>query len=157
MPSAASIVGLLQKRVSGYSGISSTNAAVYGVDQTLDSSEPYSEGYGGYFNKLRANGLYLGCRVIDVNVTTTLSNTDVLVSCYNTSNIAVNLPANPYIGQYIEIRRNRSATITVYGNGKSMVNEGTVSSISVGEAAGDIGHFRYDGSNWLYNYSPRKP
>lgn len=152
---AVTIAALLQKRVGGSSGANSINAAVYGWDSSSDSDASYSEGYGGYFNKLRANGMFVGCRQITSGVT--LSETDVLVSCYNTSAISVQLPSNPYAGQVIFIRRNNSATVTVYGNVKSILNTGTVSSISVGEGQGDEGVFKYDGQYWLYNYTPRKP
>jgi len=153
--SCVSMAALLQHRVAGdqYLG-NSLNAAIYGNDQTGDSDAVYSEGYGGYFNKLKANGLYIGCRVISSS--TTLTKTDVFVSCYNTSEITISMPANPYTGEVIMIRRNNS-NVVANGNGKSILNTSVLSSINVGEGQGDIGLFIYDGSYWTYNYMGRKP
>jgi hypothetical protein len=58
-----SIASLLQNRIAGNIAAKSINAAVFGIDQT-DDTVNYSEGYGGYFNKLRAEGLYLGIQTI---------------------------------------------------------------------------------------------
>lgn len=154
--SCISIAALLQHRVAGdqYLG-NSLNAAIYGNDQTSDSDAAYSEGYGGYFNKLKANGLYVGCRRISSS--TTLTKTDVFISCYNSSDITVTLPSNPYAGQMLMVRRNNSAAVTANGNGKLIMNTGTSSSISVGQSQGDIGLFVYDGQYWTYNNIVRNP
>jgi hypothetical protein len=149
MSSCISIAALLQKRILGdqYVG-NSLNAAIYGYDQTSESA--YSEGYGGYFNKLRANGLFVGNTRIAS--TTTLSKTDVFVSCYNDSAITVYLPANPYNGQVILMRRNNTASVTADGNGKTIINASTSSTIAVGDGQGDMGLFIYDGQSWTYNH-----
>jgi len=55
--SAVSIAGLLQSRVSGTFSTPSVNAAIYGADQTYNSTVPYSKGYAGYFDgDVRMNG-----------------------------------------------------------------------------------------------------
>lgn len=55
--SAVSIAGLLQSRVSGSFSTPSVNAAIYGADQTYNSTVPYSKGYAGYFDgDVRMNG-----------------------------------------------------------------------------------------------------
>ncbi|WP_282635722.1 hypothetical protein [Sphingobacterium thalpophilum] len=55
--SAFSIAGLLQSRISGGFGQPSINAAIYGADQTSDSSASNSKGYAGYFDgNVQVNG-----------------------------------------------------------------------------------------------------
>lgn len=60
--SAVSIAALLQSRVSGSFSTPSVNAAIYGADQTNDSSASYSKGYAGYFDgNVQVNGeLFVG-------------------------------------------------------------------------------------------------
>ena len=113
------------------------------------------EAYGGYFDILKANGLYAGCKRITATIT--LTKNDVFVSCYNTVAITISLPTNPYPGQIIMIRRNNTATVLANGNGKSIMNTGIASTIYVGQSQGDIGLFVFDGQYWTYNYIPRNP
>jgi hypothetical protein len=148
----ASVVGILRNRSAGSSLIKSINAGVAGLDNSTESS--YSEGYGGYFNKLYAGGLILDC--ISTTSSKTLSQLNVMVSCYNTSTITITLPSTKYVGQTFLVRRCNAATVTVNGNGTQIVNSAdTSTSINVGGSRGDMGVFIYDGSYWLYNYLPR--
>ena len=90
-------------------------AGVYGTSSNKGSAPDF----GGYFDKLRANGLYL--KVRRVYETTTLDREDCYVSCYNDSKIIVYLPRSPYEGQVIYIRRMTFKAVAIDGNGKELL------------------------------------
>lgn len=138
--------GDLQK--SAYNNLGAI-CGVYGTASNSNSNP--APAWGGYFNKLLANGLHFGSR--QISGTTYLNSMDCYVAAYNTSNISVYLPSNPQTGMIIFVRRMNSATVTVQGNGKSIHTDGsTVSSKDAGEGRGDTGVFIFDGQYWNYNY-----
>lgn len=126
---------------------------VYGASHNRNSNPAPS--WGGFFNKLLANGLYFACK--RVTSSTWLSDTDCYVAAYNNpSAINIYLPASPQIGQIVFVRRMNNADVTVQGNGVSIHTDGsTLSSRNVGQGRGDIGIFVYDGQYWNYNYCGR--
>jgi len=117
--SAMSIVGLLKSRMSGLGTSISKNAAVFGFDKTSDGSYSLSEGYGGWFNKLKADGLYIGYRyeISAPTATTWLSigDTDVYIVFDNTSNTLGLLLGDQYSGRTIYLRRIGSGQAVVRG------------------------------------------
>ena len=147
----ASIVAIGTGEMDSNSWGSSWGGIVGVYGEATNNSQNPSPAYGGYFNILKAVGLYLNVRRISSG--TTLNKYDVFVSCNNTSTITVYLPSSPYEGQIIIVRRNNAASITVSGNGISITYKGSaVSTVIVGYGAGDIGLFVYDGQYWSYNY-----
>jgi hypothetical protein len=151
--SAVSIGALLNKRVAGYTpALKSINAAIYGRDDTpdtQDTSVSYSEGYGGWFNTLKAGGLHLGARA--TAKTLWMDKTDCFINCDNGAAITIYLPPDPYAGRVAIVRRSNN-TVTVQGNGKQIHRSGTtpVPSLNVGSGSGTIGLFIYDGVWWVY-------
>jgi len=90
-----------------------------------------------------------------ITVTTTLHKHDVYVTCYNTIDISVYLPANPTPGKVIFIKKMHSNQVTVHGNNKSIVSEGSPVTSKTWGARGDCGIFYYDGQYWCFNYMVR--
>jgi hypothetical protein len=118
--SAMSLVSLLKSRSPGLSSNKiSINAAIYGDDQTDDYAASYSEGYGGYFNKLRANGLCIGFRFInstpDSPTYVTLLPTDVYLVFGNSSGTLYLPLGEEYEGRTIYLKRVGAGTATVRG------------------------------------------
>ncbi|WP_114752286.1 phage tail protein [Pleomorphovibrio marinus] len=143
----ASVVGILNERNSDTDGIS---AGVVGLDPTTTGA---SRSFGGYFNsalieRLKINSIELGIAAVTENHTMTA---ETYVSCYNTSGIQVNLPANPRLGRKCYVRRTNSSAVTVGGNGEEITDDAqTFSTISI-PSAGDMGVFVWDGTYWCYN------
>jgi len=124
-----------------------TLCGVYG-DANNSNSDP-SPTFGGYFQKLKANGLFLSVKSITSNYTVTMY--DSIISCYNTSNISVTLPSLPYIGQIIRIRRNQIYDVNVIaGDGRQLLLADSQSASIIG-AKGDCVQVMWDGSYWLWN------
>lgn len=97
-------------------------------------------------------------KVRQIDSSTTLQYYDVYVSCYNTSNINLYLPANPSVGKVIIAQRVNEASITFYGNGNTIkwgIGQGS-SKITTG-SVGDSHIFIFDGQFWHYNYWIRQP
>lgn len=125
-------------------------AGVYGSASNSGSAPAF----GGYFDLLRANGLYLAVRRISTG--TTLNKYDCYVSCYNTSDITVYLPSSPYTGQVIYIRQMNSNGIMINGNGISIHTNGDTVVWTWNRAGrGDTTMLIYDGQYWNLNYMPR--
>jgi len=107
--------------------------------------------YGGYFFKLLALGLFLGCQQVSANYTVT--QTDVFLSLYNTSVIDITLPASPYNGEFKMIRfNNTSTTANIKGNGHSLLlPDGVLYSSKVVGVRGELLFLIFDGQYWLYS------
>lgn len=71
------------------------------------------------------SGLSLYTRRINAN--TTLTNTDVFISCL--SGLSITLPANPDTGKIFKIFRQTTSQITINGNGKSIYSKGGLSTV----------------------------
>jgi len=94
----------------------------------------------------------LSIKARQISSSTTLTNSDVYVSCYNQSSaITVTLPAAPETGKLFFIKRMNTDGVTVAGNGKSIhyANGNTASSITV-SARGNTVMLVYDGQYWNY-------
>jgi hypothetical protein len=98
----------------------------------------------------------LAIHVLRIDSNTTLTNTNVYVSFYNSSSITVTLPANPENGKIFYLRQMNSTGFVINGNGKS-IHTGTSIETSVGNRAGqgDTTMLVYDGQYWNMNYMPR--
>lgn len=125
-------------------------AGVYGSASNSGSAPAF----GGYFDLLRANGLYIAVRRISTG--TTLNKYDCYVSCYNPSDITVYLPSSPYTGQVIYIRQMNPNGIMINGNGISIHTNGDTVVWTWNRAGrGDTTMLIYDGQFWNLNYMPR--
>lgn len=145
----ASIVGL------GYGAMNKsyfTNWGLVGVfGRASNSSSNPAPAYGGWFDTLKANGLVYGVRRISSS--TTLNQGDVYVSCYNASDINLWLPANPYEGTFIMIRRMNSSNIHIYANGKQIHVDGKLyNDLWHKNGQGDTSIVIFDGQYWMFNY-----
>lgn len=117
------------------------------------SSNP-APAYGGWFEVLKANGLYLAVKRIESN--TYLAKNDCYVSCYNQSPITVYLPLDPYVGQIIYLRQMNPDGFTINGRGINIDTDGNnYPSVSNRAGRGDTSVLVYDGQLWLFNYMPR--
>lgn len=140
----ASIVGVLTERNIDPNGLS---AGVVGLDATSSGN---SDSFGGYFNTLKVDGLYLRARAITAS-TYNAVRSDVFISCYNTINATVNLPVSPKDGKLMYIRRNNNETVTIAAASPIIINNGApVSSIDI-PSRGDMALMIWDGSYWTYN------
>jgi hypothetical protein len=146
-----SVLGILKEKFFSAFGI---RAGVIGMDATSHSTGNPS--YGGWFNTLWAGGLNIGVKSITANYTATVD--DTLISCYNTSAIAINLPATPRPGKVILVRTNFNHPTQINGNGNTIWVKGGVSSIAVASTPysrhGRNHLLIWDGTYWLYNALP---
>jgi len=147
----SSIVGLGQGNLAAtaYDSLAAI-CGVYGDSYNSNSSPAPS--YGGYFRKLKASGLYITTESVEANYTCT--DYVVFISCYNNSgnNITITLPISPYAGRIIYIRSNNTGSVTISGNGKSMMAmNGTLLTSTDVASRGDLYMLLFDGSYWLLN------
>ena len=119
---------------------------VYGSSSNSNSNPAPS--YGGYFQKLKTNGLYLNVK--SINASYTCTQYDDLISCYNTNTIVVTLPPNPYLGQVLLIRKNNTAIVNVEGGGNQVLQGEPFAWMLIG-TRGDLVQVIFDGSYWLWN------
>lgn len=100
----------------------------------------------------------LAYKTLRVNASTTIDHSVMYVSCYNTSEITITLPAvvpGGAEGSFVIVRRNNSANVKVNGNGAQILRGSASLETSVGEGLGDAALFLWDGQNWLYNHMMR--
>jgi hypothetical protein len=142
-----SMIGVLKEKFSTGFGI---RAGVIGHDAT-----PYPgahESYGGWFNSLKSNAINIGVR--QTTGSTVCTPNDTLISCYNSSAINVDLPANPRPGRVIFVRRNNTGAVNIRGNGHQILVSGLVNEIAsvASSGRGRLVTLFYDGSYWTFNY-----
>jgi hypothetical protein len=150
---AASVVGL------GYGNIakdtSLNTAFLAGVAGVASNSNPNpAPSYGGYFDKLMVNGLYLNIKSIYSDYIMTM--TDVCLSCYNTSNttIHISLILYPYNGQNIYITQMYANNIIIdAGSSNKISYNGTIASSITTDSTNKTNTFRliWDGQYWILN------
>lgn len=100
----------------------------------------------------------LAYKTLRVSASTTIDHSVMYVSCYNTSEITITLPAvvpGGAEGSFVIVRRNNSANVKVNGNGAQILRGSASLETSVGEGLGDAALFLWDGQNWLYNHMMR--
>lgn len=100
----------------------------------------------------------LAYKTLRVSASTTIDHSVMYVSCYNTSEITITLPAvvpGKAEGSFVIVRRNNSANVKVNGNGAQILRSSTSLETSVGEGLGDAAMFLWDGQYWLYNHMYR--
>ncbi len=146
----ASIVGLGWGNVAKNYSDTSFVAGVYGSSSNTGTAKHY----GGYFEKLRANGLYLNVRNTG-NTNVQLNEYDCFVHCYNHHNpIEVALPKNPYPGQVLFIRKYSGHDIAIRTkDGKAIykhVNHGY--EVWCKGGSGMMALLVFDGSIWGFNW-----
>jgi hypothetical protein len=162
---AFSIAALLQERVNGSGDNPSIHAAVCGLDQTdTNFNDPYKVpalGFGGYFNKLFAAGLYVNCRSLtqsDPENKRVIQENDVFISMYNTSNTTIFLKFPQTKGKIIFVRVN-NATVTINSHNyinqkrpaKFLLPDGTKKDINDAKTRGELVTLVWDGSYWLWS------
>lgn len=143
----ATIAGIADEKMNKQYWNNWGTVGVYGT--ASNDTAGMAPAYGGWFDKLKVNGLMLN--TISTNVSKTLTNNDVWVSCNNTNNITINLPPSPYIGQMIMIKRNKPAEVTVSGNGNRLYSTDPYSQVDIWEK-GYIMRLLWDGSYWQFGY-----
>lgn len=100
----------------------------------------------------------LAYKTLRVSASTTIDHSVMYVSCYNTSEITITLPAvvpGGAEGNFVIVRRNNSANVKVNGNGAQILRGSASLETSVGEGLGDAALFLWDGQYWLYNHMMR--
>jgi hypothetical protein len=140
-----SLLGILKEKFFSAFGI---RAGVIGYDAT--DAAAGNPSYGGWFNTLFAGGLNIG--VMQTTVSYECSHSDTFISCYNSSSINVDLPADPRPGKLIIIRRN-IGDVNIRGNGKNIRVTGLVTAKGMGASSGqgDCAFMCYDGTAWTFN------
>lgn len=106
------------------------------------------------------NGCIAGLKVKTKQISSTYTalSSDVLISCYNKSDITLYLPSSPKFGEVKYVRRNNNANIAITATGGKKIMKGQgdlMSSTWTGGGAGDMVILFYDGQYWLYNYMGR--
>ena len=87
--------------------------------------------FDAYFANFKAGGLSLG--LIHLSSTDLYLDTDCsFVSCTNSENKNVFLPADPHDGQFIIVNQVNSANIAVHGNGRRICDNTNVDSVNIG-------------------------
>lgn len=89
--------------------------------------------FDAYFANFKAGGLSLGLIHLS-SVDLYLDSNCSFVSCTNTENKNVFLPADPHDGQFIIVNQVNSANIAVHGNGRRICDDTNVDSVNVGAA-----------------------
>ena len=124
-----------------YFGIVSNEASLYmpsGAIYTgsLDSEELETKGLAIGGTRYSSTSLYLTV-------------TDCFINYTGTSNCSIYLPSNPVVGKIYYIRRQESAAVTIYGNGKTIYyGDGDSSTSYALPNRGHLYMFIYDGSVW---------
>jgi len=140
-----------------YSGL----AAICGVyGDAVNTNASPAPAYGGYFQKVKTNGLYLHAKSVTSNYDCT--DKDNIISCYNTTYITIGLPEFPYSGQVLSVRRNNTAAVNVTGRwldtsvtpniwrGKQIIQVTVVDEAIIG-SRGDRIELVFDDSYWIWN------
>lgn len=100
----------------------------------------------------------LAYKTLRISASTTIDHSVMYVSCYNTSEITITLPAvvpGGAEGNFVIVRRNNSANVKVNGNGARILRGSASLETRVGEGLGDAALFLWDGQYWLYNHMMR--
>lgn len=148
----ASIAGL------GYGNVPndlSNTAFLAGVAGLASNSNPNpAPSYGGYFDKLKINGMYVQIKQKDTAYN--MLSTDVFITSYNTVEITVTLPVAPYNGQTVYINQMNAARIIIAAGSSMLIKWSGSTGGSTYTTAGtdDIGKtFRFisDGQFWIMN------
>lgn len=147
--SAFSIAALLQSRVNGSIGSPSINAAIYGADQTSNSSASYSEGYAAYFQGTVAiNGA-----LISSQGGSGYNGDTVPMNCryYQIYHDNIYLPNAPITGHTLTVRNNSNSSKTLRAQGGALiyVGDGMPNSTIYSMARSLKLELVYDGTNWV--------
>lgn len=152
IPHGVSIAGL------GYGNVSNdflNVAFLAGVAGLASNSNPNpAPSYGGYFDKLKINGMYVQIKQKDS--TYNMLSTDVFITSYNTVEITVTLPVAPYNGQTVYINQMNAGRIIIAAGSSMLINwhSSTGSSTYTTAGSDDIGKtFRFIsyGQFWIMN------
>ena len=153
----SSILAYLQKRNSDSHGLS---AAVYGMDETLDSNAVNaSPSFGGWFNRL-----FIQSELDNIFVTSDSANLTLdksgyhTIHYYGTTNKDIYLPAVNYrdVGLKFFFRRMNAGSLIIHADsGHSLIwsNDNSIHP-SMTTGGGERAFAIWDGSYWVTNYMP---
>lgn len=94
---------------------------------------------------------------LQVNSNETLTNSDVWVSCYNTSNVTITLPTKPEKGKVFYLRQINSSGFTIVGKSSTQSYQIQTSTGSIVDSMNFSSHggtamLLFDGQFWCYSY-----
>lgn len=132
----------------------SNTAFLAGVAGLASNSNPDpAPSYGGYFDKLKINGMYVQIR--QKNSTYNMLSTDVFVSCYNSGYMSIVLPVAPYNGQTVYINQVNANGITISAGSATIIriggNQGSSYSTNNPDDRGKTFRLVWDGRFWIMN------
>ena len=157
-PSSAGISHGVSIAGLGYGNVSNdffNTAFLAGVAGLASNSNPNpAPSYGGYFDKLKINGMYVQIKQKDS--TYNMLSTDVFITSYNTVETTVTLPVAPYNGQTVYINQMNAARIIIAAGSSMLIKwyGSTGGSSYTTAGTDDIGKtFRFisDGQFWIMN------
>jgi hypothetical protein len=120
-------------------------AGVFG--RASNSNSNPAPAFGGVFFGLKAYGLHLNVEALSQNITShTVGDYEDYISCYNTEDATIMLPANKYVGRLIYVKRIND-NVTINGNGTGILALTAQTTVSIAE--GDCWMFLFDGSYWM--------
>ena len=124
------------------------------INTTYWSVYQRSQTYGGYFNRLKVNGLYKNIR--NVYYSGYIYNNDCVIHCYNSSSditLTLPIPTKSMIGMELRIRILGTRTVTIVTQSSTYYPiwvSGTVSSFTITNNDGAI--LIWDGNYWVKTY-----
>lgn len=136
-------------------GVNAIGASIHGSTSITTNTKNL---YGGLFEKLKVNGLYLNSKTITEAGSTWLNQYDSLIF-FNAPSASINhnffLPAadNLSPGHILIFRRYALGSCTINGNGAKINSNGNLLN-SLGYVGNHLVILIFDGTNWLYNYVP---
>lgn len=151
IPHGVSIAGL------GYGNVANdpfVTAFLAGVAGLASNSNPNpAPSYGGYFDKLKINGMYVQIRQKDS--TYNMLSTDVFISCYNSGAMSIVLPVAPYNGQTVYINQVNANGITISAGSATIIriggNQGSSYTTNNPDDRGKTFRLVWDGQFWIMN------
>lgn len=152
VPHGVSIAGF------GYGNVANNSlgtAFLAGVAGVASNSNPNpAPSYGGHFDKLKINGMYVQIKQKDS--TYNMLSTDVFVSCYNNySGMNVVLPVAPYDGQTVYINQVNAYEITISAGSATIIrfggNQGSSYTTDGNDDRGKTFRLVWDGQFWIMN------
>lgn len=152
IPHGVSIAGL------GYGNVPNDvfldTAFLAGVAGVASNSNPNpAPSYGGYFDKLKINGMYV--QIKQKNTTYNMLSTDVFISCYNSGAMSIVLPVAPYNGQTVYINQVNANGITISAGSATIIriggNQGSSYTTNNPDDRGKTFRLVWDGQFWIMN------
>lgn len=144
----ASVVGLGFGDVD--KGINGDNFLAGVAGSASNGSNDPADTFGGVFFGLKSFGFHFNVKVVSTgDVSYNCNPFDDFISCYNTANAIIYLPAiNLYVGKVIYVKRVND-DVQVDGNGIQLLRDTPFNTVNIND--GDAWQFIYDGTYWCAN------